>query len=132
MKKVRIIASIIELVIGFALVVCSGFNLVDEFWSGCGVALIVVGALFLFRSIKYHTNKDYREEIDIKNSDERNRYLSMKAWSWAGYLFVLIASFGTIAFKFAGKEELMMLCSGAVCLVILLYWISYIIVRKKY
>ena len=127
MKKVRIIASIIELVIGFALVVCSGFNLVDEFWSGCGVALIVVGALFLFRS-----NKDYREEIDIKNSDERNRYLSMKAWSWAGYLFVLIASFGTIAFKLAGKEELMMLCSGAVCLVILLYWISYIIVRKKY
>ena len=132
MRKARLISSILEIVIGVVLCVCYFANLIDEFWSGMGVALIVVGALFLLRNIKYQTNEKYREEIDVQNSDERNKFLSLKAWSWAGYLFVIIASVGTIIFKFAGKEDLMMLSSGAVCLVVLLYWISYMILRKKY
>ena len=132
MRKARLISSILEIVIGVVLCVCYFANLIDEFWSGMGVALIVVGALFLLRNIKYQTNEKYREEIDVQNSDERNKFLSLKAWSWSGYLFVIIAAVGTIIFKFVGKEELMMLSSGAVCLIVFLYWISYIILRKKY
>ena len=132
MKKVRMLASVLEIVLGAALVGCSFLDLVDEFWSGMGAALVVVGAIFLLRSVKYHTNEQYRNDVDIQTGDERNKYLSMKAWSWAGYLFVIIAAVGTIGFKFADKEELMMLCSGAVCLIVFLYWISYIILRKKY
>ncbi len=132
MKKVRMLASVLEIVIGITLVVSSFFNLVDEFWSGMGAALVVVGSIFLLRSVKYHTNKRYREEIDVQNSDERNKFISTKAWSWAGYLFVIIAAVGTIVFKFLNKEELMMLASGSICLVICLYWISYMLLRKKY
>ena len=132
MRKARLISSILEIVIGVVLCVCYFTNLIDEFWSGMGVALIVVGALFLLRNIKYQTNEKYREEIDVQNSDERNKFLSLKAWSWSGYLFVIIAAVGTIIFKFVGKEELMMLSSGAICLIVFLYWISYIILRKKY
>lgn len=132
MRKARTIASILEVIIGITLFVCSFFNLIDEFWSGFGVAMLVVGTLFLLRNIKYHKNEKYREEIDVQNNDERNKFISMKAWSWAGYLFVIIAAIGTIGFKLAGKEELMMLCSGAVCLIVFLYWISYVILRKKY
>ena len=132
MKKVRMLASVLEIVIGAVLVGCSFLNLVDEFWSGMGAALVVVGAIFLLRSVKYHTNEQYRNDVNIQTGDERNKYLSMKAWSWAGYLFVIIAAIGTIGFKLAGKEELMMLCSGTVCLIVFLYWISYIILRKKY
>ncbi len=132
MKKVRLISSILEIVIGVALCVCYFAHLIDEFWSGMGVALIVVGSLFLLRNIKYRTNQKYREETDIQMGDERNKYLSMKAWSWAGYLFVIIAAVGTIAFRLAGKDDLSMLASGSICLVICLYWISYVILRKKY
>ena len=132
MRKARTIASILEVIIGITLFVCSFFNLIDEFWSGFGVAMLVVGTLFLLRNIKYHKNEKYREEIDVQNNDERNKFISMKAWSWAGYLFVIIAAIGTIGFKLAGKEELMMLSSGAVCLIVFLYWISYVILRKKY
>ena len=53
MRKARLISSILEIVIGVVLCVCYFTNLIDEFWSGMGVALIVVGALFLFRNIKY-------------------------------------------------------------------------------
>ena len=132
MRKARLISSILEIVIGVVLCVCYFANLIDEFWSGMGVALIVVGVLFLLRNIKYQTNEKYREEIDTQNTDERNRFIAMKAWSWAGYLFVIIAAVGTIVFKLVGKEELMMLSSGAVCLIVFLYWISYMILRKKY
>ena len=132
MKKVRMIASVLEIVIGITLLVCSFVNLVDEFWCGMGTALIIVGSIFLLRNVKYQTNSHYREEIDVQTNDERNKYLSMKAWSWSGYLFVFFAAVGTFVFKFMGKEELMMLCSGAVCLIVFLYWISYVILRKKY
>ena len=132
MRKARLISSILEIVIGVVLCVCHFAHRIDEFWSGMGIALIIVGSLFLLRNIKYQTNEKYREEIDVQNSDERNKFLSLKAWSWSGYLFVIIAAVGAIIFKFVGKEELMMLSSGAVCLIVFLYWISYIILRKKY
>lgn len=132
MRKVRMFASILEVIIGITLCVCYFAHLIDEFWSGMGVALIVVGTLFILRNIKYQTNEKYREEIDVQNNDERNKFLSLKAWSWAGYLFVIIAAVGTIAFRLAGKEDLSMIASGSICLVICLYWISYVILRKKY
>lgn len=132
MKKVRMLASILEVIVGATLFVCSYLNLVDEFWSGFGVAMLVVGTLFLVRNIKYHKNEKYREEIDVQNSDERNKFISMKAWSWSGYLFVMIAAIATIIFKLINQEALMMLASGSVCLIVLLYWVSYIILRKKY
>jgi len=132
MRKARLISSILEIVIGVVLCVCHFAHRIDEFWSGMGVALIIVGSLFLLRNIKYHTNENYREEIDTQNNDERNKFISMKAWSWAGYFFVIIAAVGTFVFKFMDKEELRMLASGSICLVVLLYWISYMILRKKY
>ena len=132
MMKKRLMASILEIIIGFALVAASMFGVVDEFWSGMGTASLIIGILFLFRAIKYKTNDDYKEKYDIEINDERNKYLSMKAWSWAGYLFVMIAACGTIVLKLAGREDLMMITSGSVCLVMVLYWISYMVLKKKY
>ena len=132
MDNKRFIASIIEIIIGVILIGCSMFGIVDEYWSGMGTALLVVGIIFLARQFKYKTNEEYREKYDIERSDERNRYLSGKAWAWAGYLYVMIAAVASIMMKLAGKEDLMKIASGNVCLIIVLYWISYMILKKKY
>ena len=132
MNNKRFIASILEIVMGSILMVCSMFGIVDEYWSGMGFALLIVGVVFLLRQFKYKTNEEYREKYDVERSDERNRYLSGKAWTWAGYLFVMIAAVGSIMLKMAGREELMLMASGSVCLIMALYWISYIILKKKY
>ena len=132
MRKLRLIISVLEMLIGTALIVCSHFNIVDDFWSGFGVSVLIVGAIFLFKNIKYYANKTYRQEQDVLSQDERNKYISLKAWSWSGYLFVIIAAVGTIIFKVIGKEELMMLCSASICLVVIIYWVSYTILNKKY
>ena len=132
MMKERLIASIVEITVGLSLVVAYMFGVVDEYWSGMGTSLLIVGILFLFRTIKYKTNQEYKEKYDIKINDERNKYLSLKAWSWAGYLFVMIAACGSIMLKLVGREDLMMISSGSVCLVMVLYWISYMVLKKKY
>lgn len=131
-RNVRWIASILEILIGIALTICAGAGLADEFWGGMGTALIIVGALQLIRQLRYKTDGDYREKVDVQVSDERNKYLSMKAWSWAGYLFVIIAAVAAIALKIAGFDELVPLASGSVCLIVVLYWLSYVVLRRKY
>ena len=132
MKKERLIASILEIIVGAALLICSMFELVDEFWSGMGTSLLIIGIIFLIRNIKYKTNEEYREKIDIESNDERNKYISLKAWAWAGYLFVMLGAVGVIVFKLIGKEDLMMMASLSVCLIMVFYWISYIFLKKKY
>lgn len=131
-KNKRLIACILEIAIGAVLLICNFAGLVDEFWSGMGTALIVVGALFLIRQIRYKTNETYRDAVDVQVNDERNKYISMKAWSWAGFLFVLIAAIAAIALKILGQDELVYFASGSVCLIVVLYWLSYLVLRKKY
>ena len=122
MNNKRFIASIVEIILGVVLSVCGAIGLIDSYWTGMGGGLIGVGIVFLIRSIRYRRNPEYKEEVDIEMSDERNKFIRLKAWSWAGYLFVMIAAVASIAFKLAGREDLMMFCSGSVCIVIVLYW----------
>ena len=78
------------------------------------------------------TNSEYRENYDIQATDERNKYIASKAWAWAGYWYVLIGALGTIVFKLLGREDLMMFCSFSVCLIMVLYWLSWLCLKKKY
>lgn len=130
--KARWILGILYLLIGLSLTVCGLLNLVDDYWSGMGGALIIISVMQIVRLIRYKTSPQYKEETDTAVRDERNRFLGMKAWSWAGYLYVIIASVATIVFKLLEQEVLMFAASGSVCLVLVLYWVSYLIVRKKY
>ena len=75
-NKKRMISSIVEILIGAALIVASIFGVVDEYWSGMGTSLLLVGILFFIRTVKYKTNDEYREKLDIEVSDERNKYLT--------------------------------------------------------
>ncbi|MBE6964392.1 MAG: hypothetical protein E7443_07405 [Ruminococcaceae bacterium] len=128
----RIFLSIFWIVLGIVLCACHFAGLIEEYWSGMGFAFIVVGILQVVRQIRYRTNKDYQEKFDTEVHDERNHFLRNKAWAWAGYLFVLIAAVSAIVFKLLDMETCMMMASGSVCLLMVLYWVSFLILRKKY
>ena len=131
-KNYRFFLSFVWIALGAALAVCGGTGLVDEFWSSMGVTLMVIGILQVLRGIRYRTNEAYREKFDTESKDERNRFIANKAWAWAGYLFVLTGAVGTIVCKLLGREDLMMMASAGVCLMICFYWISYLVLRRKY
>ena len=128
----RIVLSIFWIVLGTVLCACHFAGRIEEYWGSMGFALIIVGILQVIRQIRYRTNKDYQEKFDTNANDERNKFIANKAWAWAGYLFVMVAAVGSIVFKLMGREDLMMLASGSVCLIILLYWGSWMVLRKKY
>ena len=128
----RLVANIVEVAIGLILVLCSYFGLVDEYWSGMGTALIFVGIIMLLRLIRYNTNSEYKDKVDVEIKDERNSFLRVKAWATAGYLFVMIGAIASIAFKVMGNDPYSMLSGCAVCLIMVLYWISYYVLKRKY
>ena len=128
----RAVVAALYFIIGASISIAGEFAAIDSYWSGLGSALIVVGALQMIRIVRYNTNAKYKEKTDIAVQDERNRFLSTKAWSWAGYLYVIIAAVASIAFKLLGNDTLMFAASGSVCLILVLYWVSYLIIRKKY
>ena len=128
-KNIYPIALIIA---GLALFGLGFAEIVDEFWSGMGSALIVVGAVRLLRYYRLKKNKSYQEKVETAVTDERNQFIRMKAWSWAGYLFIIVSALGTIIFKILGQDLLCQVASFAVCLMLVLYWVSYFVLKKKY
>ena len=132
MNNKRLISNIAEIAIGIVLAACGHAGVIDEYWSGMGTALVLVGGIMLFRQIRYRTNVEYKSEVDVQVNDERNKYLHMKAWSWAGYFFVLIAAVASIILKIIGLDQLSQFSGLCVCLLMILYWISYLVLSKRH
>lgn len=130
--KKRMILSLVWLLLGAALFLGGVFEVLDSFWAGMGGGLLGAGVLQLIRFFRYESDEAYRAKVDRSNQDERNKFISGKAWAWAGYLFVLISAVGSILLKLAGREELMQMATGSVCLLLVLFWLAYLYLQKKY
>ena len=132
MKMKSYLVSILYLLIGAILLGLSFAGIVDEFWNGMGSALLVMGVIQLIRRYRLEKNEAYREKIEIETNDERNQFIRNKAWAWAGYLFVMIMAVACIVLRIVGQDVLSMAASGAVCLVLVLFWGSYHILKRRY
>ena len=128
----RNIAYIIYIVLGVVLMVLGILEIVDSFWSGMGGALIAVGVVRGIHILRYSKDESYREKREIEQKDERNRFIRNKAWAWAGYLFVLMTAISTVVLKLLGQELLSVAAGFAVCILVLLYWVCYLVLKKKY
>ena len=132
MKNRNLIIYILYLIIGVTLIGLDIANIVDEFWSGMGAGLIFVSILRLIQVYRLNKNEEYREKVETEVSDERNRFIRNKAWAWAGYLFILISAVAIIVFRVMGQYLLSTFSSVALCLMLVLYWVAFFILRKKY
>ncbi len=128
----RIVLSIAWILLGAVTFVLGITGTLDEFWSGFGGALLAVGILQLIRHIRYKTNEEYKEKIDTEINDERNKFLSGRAWAWTGYIMILITAVGAIVFRILGEDELCSLCATAISLMAIIYLIAYTILKRKY
>ena len=128
----RIISCIVYIIFGVVLMVLGILEIVDSFWSGMGGALMAVGVVRAIHIFRYSKDASYREQKEIEEKDERNCFIRNKAWAWAGYLFVLIAAISTIVLKLLGQDLLSVAAGFAVCILVLLYWVCYLVLKKKY
>lgn len=130
--KYVILWRVLCLAVGGVLVGLSFASVVDSFWSGMGSALIVVSLLNLIRIHRINKNEEYRERLEVEANDERNRFIRNKSWAFAGYLFIIISAVAVIVLKVLGQDLLSIATSCALCLMLILYWVSYLIFNKKY
>ena len=118
--------------VGLTLITLAFLGKLDEFWNGMGFGLAIVGALRLLKEYRLQKNEAYRERMEIAVTDERNRFIREKAWSWAGYLFIIVTALAVIGFRLAGNVLLSQAAAWAVCLMLVLYWGAYHILKRKY
>ena len=132
MKQRRWIASVVEIALGLVLTVCGALGVVDTYWSGMGGGLLGVGVIQLVRYLRYYSNETYKSKVDVEVNDERNKFIALRAWAWAGFWYVMAGAVGSIAFQVLGKPELATMAGGSVCLLMAFCWISRIYLRRKY
>jgi len=132
MKEKKYLVSVVYIVIGAILIALSFAGKVDSFWNGMGSGLLVIGVIQLIRFYRLNKDEAYREKMEIEINDERNHYIRNKAWAWAGYLFVMIMAVACIILKIMGQDEMSLAASGALCLVLVLFWVSYMVLQRKY
>ena len=132
MRRKRLVLYVIYILLGAVLMAGNVMGVVDEYWSGMGSGLIFVSILQLIREFRLWKNEAYREAFEVAQTDERNRFIRNKAWAWAGYLFIILAGVSSIVLKLVGQDQLSEAAGYGVCLMVLLYWGSYMVLAKKY
>ena len=129
----KIYLSIFWIVVGAALVILNISGIIaDNTWLGLGCGWIACGIMQTARHIRYIKDDEYRKDFDVKMNDERNRFISSKAWACAGYGFVIIAGCASVVLFIAGKSTAACAASGSICLIVFLYWLSYFLLKRKY
>ena len=128
----RLFLSIFWVILGAVLLILAVTEKLDSLYAGMGGGLLVVGALQIARNLRYRRDPAYREKIDTEVSDERNRFLRMKSWSWAGYITVLAEAIAAVVAAVRGQETVQLVLSYSVCLLLAAYYISYLVLSRKY
>ena len=129
----RLFLSVFWVVLGAVLLILSVTGKLDStLYAGMGGGLIAVGLLQIMRNLRYRRDPAYREKIDTEVSDERNRFLRMKSWSWAGYITVLAEAIAAVVAAVRGQETVQLVLSYSVCLLLAAYYISYLVLSRKY
>lgn len=131
-KNKKVILSIFWIVLGAGLIVASKLARLDAYWMGMGGGLVFVGALQLFRFIQYNRYPEYKNAVDTEINDERNRFIRAQAWAYTGYILVIIFALASIVLAIFAQELLSTIFSSCVCLIVLLYWITFHILNRKY
>ena len=129
----KLALSIFWVILGIALIALSIAEILDSsLYAGMGGALTAVGILQIIKQLRYKNDAAYREKTDTAAHDERNDFLRMKSWSWAGYITILVEGIGVIAAMILRQHTVQLLLSYSVCLILCAYWIAFIILNRKY
>lgn len=130
--KIRLFIAIGYIVLGFAMIVA--FNIINtenDFLSSFGFALVVIGIVNIRKYIFITKSEETIVKQQIAETDERNIAIANKAKSVSFIVYVVLACVAVIVLELLNKTQLAIILSTTVCVLILIYWISYWIISKK-
>lgn len=129
--KLRLYLAIGYIVLGVILIIL--FNLKgaeNSYLSSMGLALIVVGIVRIRNHIIITKNEESIQKQKIAETDERNIAIANKAKSLSFMIYIFMACIAVIVLEILNKTQWVSVISGMVCLLLVIYWVTYLIVRK--
>ena len=131
--KQRLYIAVSYIVIGLVLIAADALNnFENQFFFSFGITLIVMGILRLIRHRKVTKDEAAIRRQEVAETDERTLMMAEKARSWAFSYSILIAGVAVIVLSLLGKHDAAQPFAWYVCGMVVLYWIFWLILRKKY
>lgn len=129
----RLYYAIGYIVIGAALLLLQFAGRVNnEMCSAFGTVFIVCGVVRIIQHIRLVSDKDRMEQREIAEKDERNVMLYEKARSWAFGIYVILAGCAILVLYTLNMEFAAQIIAYTLCAMVFIYWVCYMIVRRKY
>lgn len=130
--KTRLYIAITYIVLGLCMIAYSFIDKTpNDFVSTFGMIITVMGLVRIRNYILITKNEERIKKQQIKETDERNLLISLKARSTAFSIYFLLLGIAVIALSFAGLNEAAKWLSYGVLLLVIIHYICYFIYRKK-
>ena len=94
-------------------------------FAACGVARVI-------QYIRLVSDKDRMEQREIAEKDERNVMLWTQARSWAFGAYLLLAGTAIMILYAIHMDFAAQIVAYNVCALVFIYWICYMIAKRKY
>ena len=131
--KQRLWIAISYIALGLILVIADAVNHFENyFFSSFGFALVIMGILRIIRHRKTLRDDQSLRKQELAESDERNRMIAERSRSWVFSLSVTGAGLLVVVLNILGCHDAALPFAWYVCGMCVLYWICFIIIRKKY
>lgn len=118
--------------VGLVAIVLSAVGYIDDVLGACGLTLIIISALQLFKAARYAKDPAFAKQIDASNTDERLAFLAGKAAQSAFQVSVIALCLLSLVLRFVGKGDTADVLGFVACGELLVYWVSYLYLSKKY
>ena len=131
--KQRLYIAVSYIVIGLVLIAADALNhFENQFFFSFGITLIVMGILRLIRHRKVTKDEAAIRRQEVAETDERTLMMAEKARSWAFTYSILIAGIAVIVLSLLGKHDAAQPFAWFVCGQVSLYWVCWLLARKKF
>ena len=131
--KQRLYIAVSYIVIGLVLIAADALNhFENHYFASFGMTLAVMGILRLIRHWKITKDDASIHRQEVAETDERTLMMNEKARSWAFTYSIMIAGITVIVLSLLGKHDAAQPFAWFVCAEVVLYWICWLILRKKY
>ena len=131
--KTRLIVAVSYILLGLVLVAVDLMGQTDNyFYASFGFALIIMGLLRIFQHRKITVDERSIRQQELTESDERTRMIAERARSWTFSLTVTLSGAIVLVLNLLGYHDESLPFAWLVCGMVTVYWICYLIIRKKY
>ena len=131
--KQRLYIALSYIAIGIALIAADVLNHFENtFIFSFGVTMLVMGVIRLIRHRKITKDDASIRKQELSEIDERIRMISERAKSWAFSFSLLVCGIVVIVLSLMGYHDQAQPFTWYICGMVVLYWIFWFILGKKY